>query len=69
MDGAVVKVNDIKTREELGQTSKVPKWAVAYKYPPEARHTKIKEIWIYIYSIFKSAKIESLKLIMRGLNI
>ena len=44
MDGAVVKVNDIKTREELGQTSKVPKWAVAYKYPPEARYTKIKEI-------------------------
>lgn len=44
MDGAVVKVNDIKIRDELGQTSKVPKWAVAYKYPPEAKHTKIKEI-------------------------
>ena len=44
MDGAVVKVDSIKIREELGETSKVPKWAVAYKYPPEAKETKIKEI-------------------------
>lgn len=44
MDGAVVKVNNLKIREELGETSKVPKWAVAYKYPPEAKETKIKEI-------------------------
>ncbi len=44
MDGAVVKVNDLKIREELGETSKVPKWAVAYKYPPEAMQTKLKDI-------------------------
>lgn len=44
MDGAVVKVDSIKIREELGETSKVPKWAVAYKYPPEAKETKIKQI-------------------------
>lgn len=44
MDGAVVKVNNIQIREELGETSKVPKWAIAYKYPPERKETKIKEI-------------------------
>ncbi len=44
MDGAVVKVNDLKIREELGETSKVPKWAVAFKYPPERKETKINEI-------------------------
>ncbi len=44
MDGAVVKVDNINIRENLGSTSKVPKWAVAYKYPPEQKETKINEI-------------------------
>mgnify|MGYP003304244130 CR=1 FL=1 len=35
IDGAVVKVNNLKIRQEMGKTIKVPKWAVAYKYPPE----------------------------------
>lgn len=48
MDGAVVKVNDLKIREELGQTSKVPKWAVAYKYPPEKMQTKIIDITVQV---------------------
>ncbi len=44
IDGAVVKVDDLAFREILGTTSKVPKWAVAYKYPPEQKETKLKEI-------------------------
>lgn len=41
IDGAVVKVNSLAQREILGATSKVPRWAVAYKYPPEEKDTKL----------------------------
>ena len=44
IDGAVVKVDDLKFREILGTTAKTPRWAVAYKYPPEKKETKVKEI-------------------------
>ena len=44
IDGAVVKVNNLNQRNELGTTSKVPKWAVAYKYPPEEKETVLKEV-------------------------
>ena len=44
IDGAVIKVDDLKLREELGTTFKVPKWAVAYKYPPEKKETIVKDI-------------------------
>lgn len=44
IDGAVVKVNDLTFREQLGATSKVPRWAIAYKYPPEEKETIVKEI-------------------------
>jgi len=44
IDGAVVKINDLSIRNELGNTSKVPKWAVAYKYPPEEKETVLKDI-------------------------
>lgn len=44
IDGAVVKVDDIELREIIGQTAKVPKWAVAYKYPPEKKETILKDI-------------------------
>lgn len=44
IDGAVVKVDDLKLREIMGTTSKVPKWAIAYKYPPERKETILKEI-------------------------
>ena len=37
MDGAVVKLNSLTDREILGSTSKVPRWAIAYKYPPEEK--------------------------------
>ena len=44
LDGAVVKIDDINTREILGTTFKTPKWAVAYKYPPEQKETILKDI-------------------------
>ncbi len=44
IDGAVVKVDDLKQREILGSTYKVPKWAIAYKYPPEKKETLLKDI-------------------------
>lgn len=44
IDGAVVKINRFSDREKLGATSKVPRWAVAYKYPPEEKVTKLLDI-------------------------
>lgn len=44
IDGAVVKLDSLSDRVKLGQTSKVPKWAVAYKYPPEEKESKLLEI-------------------------
>ena len=44
IDGAVVKVNDLELREKVGTTFKTPKWAIAYKYPPEKKETLLKDI-------------------------
>ena len=44
IDGAVVKINDFAQRETLGATSKFPKWAIAYKYPPDERETVLRKI-------------------------
>ena len=44
IDGAVIKVDDLHFREILGSTIKVPRWAVAYKYPPEKKETILKDI-------------------------
>ena len=44
IDGAVVKVDSLSFREKLGTTSKTPRWAIAYKYPPEAKETLLKDI-------------------------
>lgn len=44
IDGAVVKLNSFAQRQALGETSKVPRWAVAYKYPPEEKETKLMNI-------------------------
>ena len=48
IDGAVVKVNNFSQRNELGSTSKYPKWAIAYKFPAEKKTTKIENIIIQI---------------------
>ena len=44
IDGAVIKVDDLKFREILGSTAKTPRWAIAYKYPPEKKETILEEI-------------------------
>ncbi len=48
IDGAVVKVNSLAMREEMGETTSVPRWAVAYKYPPETKSTVLNEIVIQV---------------------
>ncbi len=48
IDGAVIKVNDFEKRQALGSTSKFPKWAVAYKYPPEEKETKLIDIEVNV---------------------
>lgn len=44
IDGAVIKVDSLSFREKLGTTYKVPRWAIAYKYPPEAKETLLKDV-------------------------
>jgi DNA ligase (NAD+) len=48
IDGVVVKVDDLNQRQELGATSKAPRWAIAYKFPPEERTTLLKDIMVSI---------------------
>ena len=48
IDGAVIKVNDLALREKLGATAKFPRWAAAYKYPPEIKQTVVEDIVIQV---------------------
>ncbi len=48
IDGAVIKINDFDKREELGSTNKFPRWAAAYKYPPEEKSTTLLDIEISV---------------------
>lgn len=48
IDGAVIKVNDLSLREELGATAKFPRWAAAYKYPPEIKTTIVEDIVVQV---------------------
>ncbi|HEX2057586.1 MAG TPA: NAD-dependent DNA ligase LigA [Actinomycetota bacterium] len=48
IDGVVVKVDSIDQQEELGYTAKAPRWAIAYKFPPEERTTKLLEISVHV---------------------
>lgn len=48
IDGAVVKVNSFAQRRALGSTSKAPRWAAAYKYPPEEKRTKLLDIFVQV---------------------
>lgn len=48
IDGAVIKVNNLSLREELGATAKFPKWAAAYKYPPEIKPTVVEDIVVQV---------------------
>ena len=48
IDGAVIKVDDLLQRQRMGQTAKFPKWAVAYKYPPEIKPTVVEDIIVQV---------------------
>ena len=48
IDGAVVKVNDLDQRRQLGSTAKFPRWAAAYKYPPEVKPSKLLDIVVQV---------------------
>ena len=48
IDGAVIKVNDLLLRERIGETASVPKWAAAFKYPPEAVETLLTDITVQV---------------------
>jgi DNA ligase (NAD+) len=48
MDGAVIKVNDLQQRVLMGSTTKVPRWAVAYKYPPEKKESRVVDIVVQV---------------------
>jgi len=48
IDGAVIKVNDLSLRNELGSTAKFPRWAAAYKYPPEIKPTVVEDIVVQV---------------------
>lgn len=48
IDGAVIKVDDFSDRDRLGSTSKYPRWAVAYKYPPEEKQTVLRDVEITV---------------------
>ena len=48
IDGAVVKINDLALREQIGSTVKFPRWAVAFKYPPEEKETVLRDIEIQV---------------------
>lgn len=48
IDGAVIKVNQLDLRQQLGATEKFPKWAAAYKYPPEVKETVVEDIIVQV---------------------
>ncbi len=48
IDGAVIKVNDLSQREQMGSTAKFPRWAAAYKYPPEIKPTVVEDIVVQV---------------------
>ena len=66
IDGVVVKVDDLATRELLGATSKAPRWAIAYKFPPEERTTRLRAIAVSIGRTGKATPFAELEPVFVG---
>ena len=66
IDGAVVKVDDLAQRDELGFTSKAPRWAIAFKFPPEERNTLLKGIMVSIGRTGKATPFAQLEPVFVG---
>jgi DNA ligase (NAD+) len=66
IDGAVVKVDDLGQRRELGATSKAPRWAIAYKFPPEEKSTLLKGIMVSIGRTGKATPFAMLEPVVVG---
>ena len=66
IDGVVVKVDDLALRAELGSTAKAPRWAIAYKFPPEERTTKLRDIMVSIGRTGKATPFAQLEPVFVG---
>jgi DNA ligase (NAD+) len=66
IDGVVVKVDDLRQRQELGATSHAPRWAIAYKFPPEERTTLLKNIQVSIGRTGKATPFAELEPVFVG---
>jgi DNA ligase (NAD+) len=66
IDGVVVKVDDLAQRGELGSTSKAPRWAIAFKFPPEERDTLLKDIMVSIGRTGKATPFAQLEPVFVG---
>ena len=66
IDGTVVKVNGLAQRRELGSTSRAPRWAIAYKFPPEEKTTKLKDIMVSIGRTGKATPFAMLEPVVVG---
>ncbi|MGE5677073.1 MAG: NAD-dependent DNA ligase LigA [Pseudomonadota bacterium] len=65
IDGLVIKVNSLEQREALGNTTKTPRWAAAYKFPPETKKTKVRDIIVQVGrtgAITPTAELEPVRL-------
>jgi DNA ligase (NAD+) len=66
IDGVVIKVDDLRQRRELGSTSKAPRWAIAYKFPPEERTTLLRNIMVSIGRTGKATPFAQLEPVFVG---
>ena len=66
IDGVVVKVDDLAQRSEIGNTSKAPRWAIAFKFPPEERNTLLKDIMVSIGRTGKATPFAQLEPVFVG---
>lgn len=66
IDGAVVKVDNLEQRERLGFTSRAPRWAIAFKFPPEEKHTLLKDIQISVGRTGRVTPFASLETVFVG---